>query len=92
MSAELPLTIDALADIELTVTVLLGEAQARIADVVRYGPGTIVALNTRADSAVRLLANGTTIASGDIVETETGALAIKIKSIIKSPVAGRAAE
>lgn len=81
MTRDAALGIDALGDIVVDVSVMLGEAKARISQILTYAPGSVIPLNCKADSPVRLLVNGTVIATGDIVETEQGTLAIEICSV-----------
>ncbi|MBC5824906.1 MAG: FliM/FliN family flagellar motor switch protein [Candidatus Eremiobacteraeota bacterium] len=81
MTQTTALTVAALSGVEVTVTALLGRARVRIADVLAYEPGSLVGLDSKADSAVELLVNGVAVASGDIVVTDDGTLAIEIQSI-----------
>jgi flagellar motor switch protein FliN len=76
------LDLQSLAEVRVAVTALVGRATASIEEVLGYAPGTIVALDARADAPVPLLVNGIAIASGDIVATEDGNLAIEIGEIL----------
>ncbi len=77
------LSVAALGSVEVTVTALLGSANARIADVLAYAPGSIISLDAKTDAPVGLLVNGVLVASGDIVLTDDGSLAIEIGAILK---------
>jgi flagellar motor switch protein FliN/FliY len=76
-----PLELETLGDVRVAVTALLGRATASIADVLKFAPGTVVPLDVRADAPVPLLVNGVAIASGDLVATDDGSLAIEIDEI-----------
>jgi len=76
-----PLTVDSLADVAVDVTAMLGPARATIGEVLAYTTGSIVALDARADAPVPLLVNGVTVATGDVVVTEDGMLAIEISAV-----------
>ena len=76
------LDLDTLAEVRVSLTVMLGRATALIGDVLRYAPGTIVPLEVAADSPAPLLVNGVAIAMGDLVATEDGFLAVQITELI----------
>jgi flagellar motor switch protein FliN len=76
------LTLAALGDIEVSISVVLGAARRRVSDVLSFAEGTVVALDVRADSPVDLLVNGVVVASGDIVELDDGSLAVEISQIL----------
>jgi flagellar motor switch protein FliN len=81
MSTGSMLTLAALGDVEVVVTVSLGHARCRVNEVLAFGDGTIVPLGTSANAPVDLLVNGVAIASGNIVELENGVLAIEIRTV-----------
>ncbi|HSK97480.1 MAG TPA: flagellar motor switch protein FliN [Euzebyales bacterium] len=56
-----------LRDIELTVTVEIGRARMRVRDLLGLHEGSVVELDRPVGSPVDLLANGRTIARGEIV-------------------------
>ncbi|MBV8164295.1 MAG: FliM/FliN family flagellar motor switch protein [Candidatus Eremiobacteraeota bacterium] len=81
------LGLESLSDVQVTVTVLLGRATASIAELLSYAPGTIIPLDVRADAPVELFVNGVAIASGDLVSTEDGGLAVQIVELVR-PIEG----
>jgi flagellar motor switch protein FliN/FliY len=81
MSAGQMLTLAALGDVEVSIAVTLGSSRRRVSDVLAFTEGTVVMLGTRADAPVDLLVNGITVASGDIVELDDGALAVEIRDV-----------
>lgn len=74
--------MQSLGDVRVAVTALVGRATASIDEVLDYAPGTIVRLDARTDAPVPLLVNGIAVASGDIVATDDGSLAIEIGQIL----------
>jgi flagellar motor switch protein FliN/FliY len=81
MSAGHALTLAALGDVEVSITVTLGRARSTVNDVLAFAEGTVVMLGARADAPVDLQVNGVTVASGDIVELADGALAVEIRDV-----------
>ena len=77
------LGLEALGDLRVAVTALVGRTTASIGEVLNYSPGTIVSLDTRAEAPVPLLVNGIAVASGDLVSLEDGGLAIQINEILQ---------
>ncbi len=63
----LPENLDVIMDIELTATARMGKVEVPLADVLNYGPGSIIELGHLVDEPVELLVNGKLIARGDVV-------------------------
>jgi flagellar motor switch protein FliN/FliY len=82
------LGLESLGDVQVTVTVLLGRATVSIAELLSYAPGTIIPLDVRADAPVELFVNGVAIASGDLVTTDDGGLAVQIVELKQPPGEG----
>jgi len=76
------ISLDALGDVRVVVTALVGRTTASVGEVLNYAPGTIVPLDARTDAPVPLLVNGITIACGDLVAMDDGGLAVEIKQIV----------
>ncbi len=77
------LGLEALGDLRVAVTALVGRTTASISEVLNYAPGTVVSLDAKADAPVPLLVNGIAVASGDLVSLEDGGLAIQINEILQ---------
>ncbi|HEV2878506.1 MAG TPA: FliM/FliN family flagellar motor C-terminal domain-containing protein [Candidatus Eremiobacteraceae bacterium] len=77
------LDLEALGDLRVAVTALVGRTTASIGEVLNYAPGTIVPLDAKAEAPVPLLVNGIAIATGDLVALEDGSLAIHINEILQ---------
>jgi len=78
------LTLAALNDVEVAVTIVVGNARCRVSDVLTFAEGVVVPLGTSAQAPVDLLVNGVAIARGDIVELEDGSLAIEVSTVYAS--------
>ena len=77
------LGLEALGDLRVAVTALVGRTTASIGEVLNYAPGTVVSLDAKAEEPVPLLVNGIAVASGDLVSLEDGGLAIQINEILQ---------
>lgn len=62
-----PENLAVIMDIELTATARLGKVEVPLAEVLNYGPGSIIELGHLVDEPVELLVNGKLIARGDVV-------------------------
>ncbi|MBV8082428.1 MAG: FliM/FliN family flagellar motor switch protein [Candidatus Eremiobacteraeota bacterium] len=89
MSSGPALTLAALNDVEVRVTVTLGDARCRVSDVLAFTEGTIVPLGASARAPVELLVNGIVVAVGDLVEIENGMLAVEITAVRAATAAVR---
>jgi len=63
----LPENLAVIMDIELTATARLGKVEVPLAEVLNYGPGSIIELGHQVDEPIELLVNGKLIARGDVV-------------------------
>lgn len=75
--------LDALGEVRVGLTVLVGRATASIGEVLSYVPGTVVPLDVQADAPVELFVNGIAIASGELVATQEGSLAVQITELVR---------
>lgn len=71
-------SVEALGQIEVAVSVRLGLARVPLATAATFCEGSIVLLDCSPDAPVALLVNGVAIATGDLVVTEEGVLAVEI--------------
>lgn len=74
--------MDLILDIPLTVQVHLGETRLPLRDVLNLNAGSILRLNKNEGDPVELSVNGKLIATGDIVTTPEGAVAVRVTSIV----------
>jgi flagellar motor switch protein FliN/FliY len=59
--------LDLLLDVEIPVAVEVGRAQMSLDDVLRLVPGSVVALDKKAEEPVDLRVNGRLVARGEVV-------------------------
>lgn len=84
MSSGPVLTIAALNDVEVYVSVSVGKTLVRVSDVLAFTEGTIVPLGANTNAPVELLVNGVAVAVGEIIELEDGMLAVEIGEVLSS--------
>ena len=70
-----------LGAIEVTVAARLGGVRMPLSAAVALAPGSLVALDCAPDSPAALLVNGVEIATGELVVTDDGELAVEIASV-----------
>ncbi len=74
-------SLETLGEIEVTVSARLGLARVPLATAAAFAQGSVVSLDCAADAPVTLLVNGVAIASGELVLTEDGFLAVEIGKV-----------
>lgn len=62
-----PVDLDLLADVDLSVTVELGRVRLKVRDLLRLGEGSVLELNRAAGAPVDVLVNGSVVARGEVV-------------------------
>lgn len=62
--------LDLLLDIDIPVTVEVGRAQMTLDEVLRLVPGSVIALDKKAEEPVDLRVNGKLVARGEIVQLD----------------------
>ena len=63
----MPRNLDFILDIPLEISVELGRAKMRIADILKLGQGSIIELNNPAGNSLEILVNQKPIAKGEVV-------------------------
>ncbi|RFB04741.1 FliM/FliN family flagellar motor switch protein [Parvularcula marina] len=76
---------DPLYDIQLPVTVVVGQVTLSLADLSKWEADTIVALGVKTSEPVELQVNGKVVATGELCEGQNGpnSLAVRILDIRK---------
>jgi len=74
-------TLDRLLDVTVDVSVELGRAVRSIADVMKFGPGTVVELDRAISEPVDLIVQGVHVARGEVVVVDDH-FAIRISEIL----------
>jgi len=66
-SHQIPRNLDFILDIPLEISVELGRARMRIADILKLGQGAIIELTNQAGNSLEILVNQKPIAKGEVV-------------------------
>ncbi len=69
--------------VPVTVTVSIGKTRLSVSEILDLKPESIVPLASRIDDPVDLIIDNTVIARAELVETDEGALAVKILEILE---------
>lgn len=72
---------DLLAGVSLRISVEVGSALLTLAELVRLGEGSVVELDRQANDPLDIMANGTLIATGEIVEVN-GRYGIRVIDVV----------
>lgn len=70
-----------LAGVSLRISVEVGSASLTLAELLRLGEGSVVELDRQANDHLDIIANGTLIAKGEIVEVD-GRYGIRVVDVI----------
>lgn len=70
-------------NIPLELSVEIGSAKKKIADIMSFSKGTVVELDTPADAPVNVIVNGQPVAKGIIVSVDDH-FAVKVTEVIKN--------
>jgi flagellar motor switch protein FliN/FliY len=62
-----PIGLQDLLDVPVRVTVQIGRARLTLEELVRMGPGSVIALDREAHEPADILVNGKVIAQGEVV-------------------------
>jgi flagellar motor switch protein FliN len=76
-----PPILGKLLDMELPISVGIGSAFLPIKDVLKYNPGSVVALNREVGEPIDLMVHGTLVARGDVVLVK-GNFGVRITEIV----------
>jgi len=82
-----PARLEALYDIPVNITIVLGRAQIEVTDLLALEKGDVVELDRKVGEAIDLLVNNRLVARGEVVLVE-GRLGITMTEIIKSEQSG----
>ena len=72
---------DILLDLDVDVTIALGDANISVKELLQLGPGAVLTLNKSIEAPVDLYVQGTKFAEGDVVVVD-GCFAVRIKDIV----------
>lgn len=74
---------DLLSGVALRVSVEVGSASMRIADLLNLGEGSVIELDRQANDLLDIFANGTLIAKGEIVNLD-GRYGVRISEVVST--------
>lgn len=74
--------LDLLSDVDLTVTVELGRVKLKVRDLLRLVEGSVLELDRAAGAPVDVLANGSTVARGEVVVVDDE-LGVRITELLR---------
>ncbi|MGH1422070.1 MAG: FliM/FliN family flagellar motor switch protein [Hyphomonas sp.] len=67
--------------VPVIVTVSIGQQRMSVSSLLELAEGSVVALASRIEDPINLMVDDKLIARGELLETETGGLAVKITEI-----------
>ena len=79
-------SLGVLAHVDAELSIVIGRTRRSIDELLRVRRGSIIELEHRTGDPVEVVANGTTIARGDIVAID-GELGVRITEIVSDPEA-----
>jgi flagellar motor switch protein FliN/FliY len=75
--------LEALFDVPVQVSAVLGRARMEVGDLLRLGPGTVLELDRRVGEAIDIYVNNRLVARGEVVLVEDK-LGVTMTEIIKA--------
>jgi len=75
---------NAVYNVDVEISVILGETNLRVSQLLKLGRGAIVELEQKTDQPVEVYANGHLIARGEVVVTTGDKVGVSITEIVKS--------
>ncbi len=75
--------LEALFDVPVQVSAVLGRARMEVGDLLRLGPGTVLELDRRVGEAIDIYVNNRLVARGEVVLVEEK-LGVTMTEIIKA--------
>jgi len=76
--------LDAVLDVKVEITAVLGTTMMPISHVLQLGRGAVVELNRAADEDIEILANNRLVATGEVIIVEDR-LGVSINDIVRLP-------
>ena len=75
--------LEAVYDIPVTVSVVLGKATMQVSQLLKLGRGAVVELNRRLGEAIDICVNNRLVARGEVVMVDENRLGVMITEIVK---------
>jgi flagellar motor switch protein FliN/FliY len=87
-AATAPRDLEAVYDIPVQVSAVLGRATMQVSQLLKLGRGAVVELDRKLGEAVDIYVNNRLVARGEVVMVEDNRLGVTMTEIIKSDRAG----
>lgn len=79
-----PLNKEAIYDVPVEISVVLGKADLRVHQLLKLGRGAVVELDRRTDEPVDVFADNILIARGEVTVTDDDKLGVTLTDIVRS--------
>ena len=76
--------LEAVYDISVTVSAVLGKATMQVSQLLKLGRGAVVELDRRLGEAIDIYVNNRLIARGEVVMVDNNRLGVTMTEIVKS--------
>jgi flagellar motor switch protein FliN/FliY len=76
--------LEAVFDVPVKVSAVLGRARMEIGDLLKLGPGTVLELDRKVGEAIDIYVNNRLIARGEVVMVDNTRLGVTMTEIVKS--------
>jgi flagellar motor switch protein FliN/FliY len=80
--------LEAVYDIPVTVSAVLGKATMQVAQLLKLGRGAVVELDRKLGEAIDIYVNNRLVARGEVVMVEDNRLGVTMTEIVKADRAG----
>ncbi len=76
--------IDAIMDIPVTISAVLGDSEMDVSQLLRLGRGAVIELNRKVGEAIDIYVNNRLVARGEVFVMENQHLGVTMTEIVKS--------
>ncbi len=83
-----PRSLDAVYDIPVTVSAVLGHATMQVSQLLKLGRGAVVELDRKLGEAIDIYVNNRLVARGEVVMVDDTRLGVAMTEIVKGDRAG----
>jgi flagellar motor switch protein FliN len=81
---------DAIYNVDVDISVVLGQTALRVHQLLKLGRGAVVELMQKTADPVEIFANGELIGRGEVVITSGDRIGVTVTELVKSASSGRA--
>ncbi|MGI4950912.1 MAG: flagellar motor switch protein FliN [Janthinobacterium lividum] len=83
-----PRSLDAVYDVPVTVSAVLGNATMQVSQLLKLGRGAVVELDRKLGEAIDIYVNNRLVARGEVVMVDETRLGVTMTEIVKGDRAG----